>query len=970
MDDLIGLDWGTSNTSSPGKPQAPIGTGNYFPVLRPTPPISGRSTPALQNSVNPSVKSATNPLIPSKSTTPANDSFASLLPFNAQQTTKNLSLQEQQNLLQKQQEKEEHERRQRFDVRFRAANNVPRIPPSNGRATPDRAPTAPKYTATGEYGGQKLSQAINRPFANIGKAPARSLKQQSSTDTDDLLAAFDADTPVDNSSNMPPVSSSIVNGSGSFSSSLKPNTFSNLGGLNNAEPDNDDDDPFGLGTGYASKTVKPAPSLADGDDDDILGLLGRPVSQLPQPQPESQGPSRTASTGPQSKFDHAVAELVDMGFPAERARVALEATESGFNVQAAVGWLLNQAHEEAKAKNSSKQSQGNNSGKNQESRTERPVDTGESLPTWLREQSRSSSTQRREDSRSPANGERDAAKYATEIGNNLFKTANSLWKTGAKKLNQAVSELNSDSDSSQPKWMRETRSGTAQVRKPRQGRTSIDGGHEDEEIRRGPPTKPQSSSTPHITDEALMLESGDARPPLRTRPIKPQSSRPEPKPIYSNDSSRDQSPVVSTRQALPSRSGFEQQPSIAQARSKLSRQAIEDEALQSYVSPSRRKKTTPKPPSPEPDLLYDATPPSTSPVPSQSQTLPKPQLKPRAPLPQKPTPPVPIRKVPPLSAIALQSSIAHRQSGTAAFKLGNYAQATNSYTSSLRDLPSTHPLTIILLSNRALSHLKTGDPKACISDADSALSLIGPSKGQGETIDVGGEDGTKAMSIYWGKAMTRKAEALEQLERWGDAAKAWKECVEAGVGGATSIQGRNRCEKALSSSSSTLAAVPARRPPPPKARKPPVTKTSALDDLSGRPSASTAEAVMRLRAANAEAERVDDEKFALADSIDERLGRWRKGKEGNLRALLGSLDTVLWEGAGWKKVGMGELIVPGKVKIAYMKGIAKVHPDKVSLMWAIFGGGEGNRYANWYAVTTGCHDRAGYDQWSGIQHVE
>ena len=38
---------------------------------------------------------------------------------------------------------------------------------------------------------------------------------------------------------------------------------------------------------------------------------------------------------------------------------------------------------------------------------------------------------------------------------------------------------------------------------------------------------------------------------------------------------------------------------------------------------------------------------------------------------------------------------------------------------------------------------------------------------------------------------------------------------------------------------------------------------------------------------------------------------------------------VLWEGVGWKKVGMGELIVPSKVKVVYMKGIAKVHPDKV-----------------------------------------
>jgi hypothetical protein len=42
------------------------------------------------------------------------------------------------------------------------------------------------------------------------------------------------------------------------------------------------------------------------------------------------------------------------------------------------------------------------------------------------------------------------------------------------------------------------------------------------------------------------------------------------------------------------------------------------------------------------------------------------------------------------------------------------------------------------------------------------------------------------------------------------------------------------------------------------------------------------------------------------------------------------LDTVLWPEVGWVKVGMGELLTEGQVKIRYMKAIAKVHPDKVS----------------------------------------
>lgn len=75
---------------------------------------------------------------------------------------------------------------------------------------------------------------------------------------------------------------------------------------------------------------------------------------------------------------------------------------------------------------------------------------------------------------------------------------------------------------------------------------------------------------------------------------------------------------------------------------------------------------------------------------------------------------------------------------------------------------------------------------------------------------------------------------------------------------------------------------------------------------------------------------VDAEKFALVDKVDARIAAWRDGKRDNLRALLGSLDQVLWEGSGWKKVGLHELVVANKVKIVYMKAIAKCHPDKIA----------------------------------------
>ena len=925
MDDLAGLDWNTS-TSPPSSKPPPTGSGNYYPSLRPTPPISGRSTPAFQSS------STRQSAVPSKTATPANDSFANLLPFNTINTSKNISLQDQQRLLQQQREHEEKQRRQQLDAHFGAISSGSLGQLGKGRATPERIVSPPKYTGTDEYGGQRLSATINKPFAAISGPNKASLSRKSTENDVDLLAAFDADTPVNTASYLPAPLNQRNNTRNVNNRAAPGLTDASLNGLGGATGTNtkhaDDDDPFGLGTTMPSKSIESLSSPGHEEEDDILGLLGRPVSELPPPPLQTPDSPEVAPIERFGPTDRAVAELVDMGFPADKSKVALEATHSGSDVQAAVGWLLNQAHKESR-----------NRGKSQESRGRLPVDRVDNdtsrkpsrtngtdatapMPAWMRQQSRSNSAQRRDDSRSPANGENDPTKYAAELGSNFLKTANSLWKTGTKKINQAVSELNSDSDSSQPKWMRDTRTekGPAQPRGPH------DSNSEDAPVRKHFHKSPSTKASPSITDEAMMLESGDARPHPRQ---KAQPLRPEPRSVYGNDSSRDQSPVAPTgRVSIPQPKFMQQQPTV-QPRSKLSRQAVENENAQTYVSPARRKKPAPKPPSPSPELLFDTS--SRSTRPAQAKQNISIQFPPKVSTPLVVRPPPPVRKIPPLSSIALQSSNSHRQAGTSAFKLGNYAQATLSYTASLSTLPSSHPLTIVILTNRALTYLKTGDPKASISDADSALALIGPSKGAGETIDIGGDEGSKTMDIYWGKAMTRRAEALEQLERWPEAAKAWKECVEAGVGGNTSIQGRNRCEKAAGTS-----AVPPSRRPPTTTRNPPpkpTTPASALADLTGRPTVTTtqsAEAVTRLRAANAEAERVDDEKFALADTVDERMSRWRKGKEGNLRALLGSLDTVLWEGAGWKKVGMSELIVPGKVKVAYMRGIAKVHPDKVS----------------------------------------
>ncbi|RMD43722.1 hypothetical protein DV735_g1465, partial [Chaetothyriales sp. CBS 134920] len=537
-----------------------------------------------------------------------------------------------------------------------------------------------------------------------------------------------------------------------------------------------DDDPFGLGKLNKQQGQTQSSTVANDNDDDVLGLLGQPVS----------------------KVHKALAELVDMGFPTHKARQALEATESGIDVQAAVGVLLNQAHADARKQQS---------------------------------QARDSSADSRSSAARPNARERAVPQVATaDLGNQFLKTANSWWKQGSKKVQQAMQELASDSDSAQPrqpKWMSQGE-GTSNMRSQHRG---------DEAETERPIPPPRMQAAPSYPREALSPQPAF----LRQQPAKPLSG-----------------------------------PSLP--RTGLNRQANEEAAAKAYVSSARRRKpAVPAATQQAEPALPAASPRATAPVPqpvaARPAQPPRPIAKPTS-MPVRPAPPP--RDIPSVSAVSIKASHLQREKGNECFKRGDYASAHQAYSTSLNQLPATHPLVIVLLTNRALTALKIGEPKTAVADSDKALAIIGVSKGEKETIDFGIGEPAKPMRDYYGKALMRKAEALEQMEKWSEAAAIWQEAVEGGHGGATSMQG-----------------------------------------------------LSRLRAANAALDRADDEKFALTDAVDLRIKTWRDGKHDNLRALLGSLDTVLWPEAGWKKISMADLVLPGKVKVQYMKGIAKVHPDKI-----------------------------------------
>ncbi|KAL4572304.1 hypothetical protein LXL04_019076 [Taraxacum kok-saghyz] len=76
-------------------------------------------------------------------------------------------------------------------------------------------------------------------------------------------------------------------------------------------------------------------------------------------------------------------------------------------------------------------------------------------------------------------------------------------------------------------------------------------------------------------------------------------------------------------------------------------------------------------------------------------------------------------------------------------------------------------------------------------------------------------------------------------------------------------------------------------------------------------------------------QRDQEEKNRLSETLDIEIKRWAAGKEGNLRALLSTLQYVLWPGCGWQPVSLTDLITGANVKKAYRKATLCIHPDKV-----------------------------------------
>ncbi|XP_012078265.2 auxilin-related protein 1 [Jatropha curcas] len=90
-----------------------------------------------------------------------------------------------------------------------------------------------------------------------------------------------------------------------------------------------------------------------------------------------------------------------------------------------------------------------------------------------------------------------------------------------------------------------------------------------------------------------------------------------------------------------------------------------------------------------------------------------------------------------------------------------------------------------------------------------------------------------------------------------------------------------------------------------------------------------AKAVADMNQRDLQTQHEQEERRRIADNVDAHIKRWAAGKEGNMRALLSSLQYVLWPECGWEPVSLTDLITSSSVKKVYRKATLYVHPDKV-----------------------------------------
>lgn len=654
----------------------------------------------------------------------------------------------------------------------------------------------------------------------------------------------------------------------------------------------DNDNPLGILAGPPVRiqvsTLKSGLSQIYGTRMLIFVCQTSPSPPTETPQPPS--PPSVASR------DHLVQQVVEMGFTHEQAVNALDATENGTDVNLAIELLLQDREASTPQRAQKEPTRRHGAISNEEARQQL---WGEEQPrprSGGRTDRRSSPRARDDDSRARATPpeNRQAATFqqqkekivtqASELGGFLYKNASLFVKSSREKVEKYMQDMQTEGEE-----------------RPRSRGTPTGG-----------PSRPKWMTEAHDYSAEKDSQAGKFEK-------------------YADESS-DEDPEEERRKEEEFRLERERQRKkyvAEQKASKMKQQQLLDTA-DTYVSPSRRRAATPSGRSSGRSTPQAASSPN---IRSASPVIATPKRRPARPSIEA-------------SSTQIDSANAHKQRGNDLFKLGQYSEAEQAYSQAIMQLPGQHDHLIILYNNRAAALYKNGDYKRAIEDSGSAVRLIGP-----DHLDDTSTHTIQGVPLILRdqavKALTRKAQALEHLEKYADAITEYTTLlkIDGGKNANHINSGLARCRKSINSAQNAekISVTKPSSTPTSNGHSPsgassnpfsvnfdPIMATTASTTSKAAPAdVDKSEAVKQMRAKAAQQDAEDEERFKVTDNVDRQLQAWKHGKEKNLRALLASVDTVLWPEATWKGANMSELIEPKRCKIVYMKAIAKVHPDKV-----------------------------------------
>lgn len=117
---------------------------------------------------------------------------------------------------------------------------------------------------------------------------------------------------------------------------------------------------------------------------------------------------------------------------------------------------------------------------------------------------------------------------------------------------------------------------------------------------------------------------------------------------------------------------------------------------------------------------------------------------------------------------------------------------------------------------------------------------------------------------------------------------------------------------------------------PSAARNKPATVQKAVQERYNEMRGQQEKAVGEVRKREAEKKQAEADEDAVRKRLEPKIKAWAEehGKKKQLRALLANLHTILWPGAKWKQVTIGDLLDDKKVTRSFQRASLVVHPDK------------------------------------------